>query len=119
MPQEPSSSLVYLIHFDVPYYHARHYLGTTYNLEARLRQHMAGCRSGGARLMEVITQAGISWRVACTWSGGRDLERQLKAWHNHTRLCPICQAERIAEEVFATVAESETEQTEQVVWYLQ
>jgi predicted GIY-YIG superfamily endonuclease len=119
MLQKPSSSLVYLIHFDQPYYHARHYLGTTYDLENRLRQHMAGRRAGGARLMEVIIQAGISWRVACTWVGGHDLERQLKAWHNHTRLCPICRAEQIADEMFATLAESEDEQTEQVVWYLQ
>jgi hypothetical protein len=63
--QEQALSVVYLIHFDQPYYHARHYLGTTYDLEHRLAQHALGRRAGGARLMEVITQAGITWRVAC------------------------------------------------------
>jgi len=105
--------LVYLIHFDQPYYHARHYLGTTNDLEHRLQQHAAGRRYGGARLMEVITQAGISWRVACTWAGGREVEQQLKAWNNSCRLCPICKAERIAEQMFATIDEQEDEQAEQ------
>ncbi len=108
--QERAQSVVYLIHFDQPYYHARHYLGTTYDLEHRLAQHALGRRAGGARLMEVITQAGITWRVACLWSGGRELERQLKGYHNSCRLCPICQAERMCEQMFATVSEEETEQ---------
>ncbi len=85
--------VVYLIHFDRPYCHARHYLGTTNDLEHRLEQHRRGVRYGGARLMEVIIQAGITWRLACTWEGGRELECQLKAWHSGCRLCPICKAE--------------------------
>lgn len=79
--------MVYLIHFDDPYYHAQHYLGSTKNLEDRLAAHRAG---RGARLMEVITDAGISWRLVRTWKGGRQLERQLKRRCNGRRLCPIC-----------------------------
>lgn len=102
--------VVYLIHFDQPYYHARHYLGTTSDLATRLQQHAAGRRYGGARLMEVIIQAGITWRVACTWAGGRALERQLKSWCNSSRLCPICKAERMVEHMMPdTVAESDTD----------
>lgn len=89
-----SSSVVYLIHFERPYRHARHYLGTTNNLDQRLQQHARGRAYGGARLMEVIIEAGIPWRVVRTWEGGRDLELQLKAWNNGCRLCPICKAQR-------------------------
>jgi|SRR5579885_862167 len=102
-------SVVYLIHFDQPYYHARHYLGTTNDLAHRLEQHRRGRRFGGARLMEVVTLQGITWRVARLWSGGRDVERQLKAQKNSCRLCPICHAELIAEQLFETVSEEETE----------
>ena len=103
--------VVYLIHFDRPYQHARHYLGTTDNLERRLRQHAAGRRHGGARLMEVVNEAGIIWRIACTWEGGRELERRLKSWNNGGRLCPICKAERRLEQMSTdTVTEQELEQ---------
>jgi predicted GIY-YIG superfamily endonuclease len=66
---------VYLIHFDRPYCHARHYLGFADNLAARLNEHSRG---DGARLMEVIALAGIGWQVARTWSGDRKLEHRLK-----------------------------------------
>ena len=87
--------MVYLIHFDKRYApegrpgdkHAGHYLGSADDLNARLERHRAG---NGARLMQVITEAGITWRVARTWEGGRELERKLKNWHNSPKLCPIC-----------------------------
>lgn len=47
----------YLIHFERPYRHARHYLGWTVDLEARLAKHRAG---NGARLLRVATAAGIA-----------------------------------------------------------
>jgi len=84
---------VYLLHFDRPYHHARHYLGYTNDLEARLAQHRSG---NGARLIEVISKAGISWTLVRTWKGGRDLERRLKAQKNSPRLCPICRDMRTA-----------------------
>lgn len=79
--------MVYLLHFDQPYKHARHYLGSCDDLQARLARHAAG---NGARLVEVICQAGITWRLARTWQGGRALERQLKRWHGSKPLCPLC-----------------------------
>lgn len=83
---------VYLIHFETPYKHARHYLGSTYDLAARLAQHQAGT---GARLMEVITQAGIGWYLARTWEGGRNRERALKQRKNSPKLCPVCIQEQL------------------------
>ena len=79
---------VYLIHFNRPLAHAHYYMGWTTNLEKRLAAHETG---NGSRLMEVITQAGIPWRLARTWRGSRSLERRLKNQKNGPRLCPICQ----------------------------
>jgi predicted GIY-YIG superfamily endonuclease len=92
---------VYLLHFLTPYKHAKHYLGSTSDLEIRLAQHRSG---HGARLVEVITQAGIDFTLARTWAGGRDIERQLreaprakragKRQKNSPRLCPICHSQQ-------------------------
>ncbi len=82
--------MVYLLHFSQAYRHARHYLGSTDNLDRRLAEHESGA---GARLLEVITEAGIGFTLAKTWEGGRDLERKLKRRKEAPRLCPICSAQ--------------------------
>ena len=81
--------MVYLLHFDTRYHHAGHYLGSTDNLAARLAAHAAG---RGARLIEVIVAAGITFRLARTWEGGRRRERQLKKQGGASRRCPLCKA---------------------------
>jgi predicted GIY-YIG superfamily endonuclease len=79
---------VYLLHFDRPYKHARHYLGWASNLEARLDHHRAGT---GARLLAVLKAEGIGWRVARTWSpADRHRERQIKTQGGLSRSCPDC-----------------------------
>ena len=80
---------VYLIHFHRPYRHARHYLGWSKDHEGPVQAHREG---RGARLMEVIVGAGISFDVVRTWKGGRSLERQLKKRKASPRLCPVCKA---------------------------
>lgn len=85
----------YLIHFDTPYRHARHYLGAARNLEARLGHHRSGT---GARLLAVIQAAGIGWRVVRTWGGGFATEASLKRQHNTPRLCPVCSCRTGAQE---------------------
>lgn len=84
---------VYLLHFDRPYRHARHYLGYTDDLPARIERHLAG---NGGRLLQVIKAAGIGFKVARTWEGDRSLERRLKSWHKSAQLCPICKGGRPA-----------------------
>ena len=85
-------SAQYLLHFERPYKHARHYLGFAEDLERRLELHRAG---RGARLVEVVVAAGIGFRLVRTWEGDRTLERILKNRHNApARLCPLCRAER-------------------------
>jgi len=85
--QEFADGTVYLIHFNEKLAHAQHYMGWTTNLSERLHAHETG---NGARLMEVISERGITWQLTRTWAGGRDLERKLKAQHNGPRFCPIC-----------------------------
>ena len=94
---------VYLLHFDKPLIGVRrnpaaqrtqiaqHYLGYAGDVAARIERHRSG---QGARLLEVITQAGITFQLAATWPGGRDEERRLKRQHHAARLCPICQCEQ-------------------------
>lgn len=78
----------YLICFDQPYRHARHYLGWAANLDARLAAHRAG---NGARLVSVITAAGIGWTLARTWEGATEQdEKALKELRNGPGLCPRC-----------------------------
>jgi len=85
------SGVVYLVHFTQPYRHARHNTGWTANLESRLAEHQA---RRGARLLQVVTQAGIEWTLARTWQGTRERERQLKRQGGASRRCPICRADR-------------------------
>ena len=90
-PASPTAPIgvVYLVHFTQPYRHARHYPGWTAGLGSRLAEHQAG---RGARLLQVITQAGIGWTLARTWQGTRERERQLKRQGGASRRCPICRA---------------------------
>ena len=80
---------VYLLHFDEPYRHAQHYLGSAKDLDARLQHHRNGT---GAHLLRVIQQHGIGWQLARTWhdDSQRQLERKLKNQHHAERLCPLC-----------------------------
>jgi hypothetical protein len=86
----------YLLHFDQRYEHAGHYTGFAEGsgLLKRLGEHQGG---RGARLLAVITQAGIGFRLARTWPGvTRARERQLKNQGGASRYCPICQDQRKA-----------------------
>jgi predicted GIY-YIG superfamily endonuclease len=85
-----SVGTVYLIHFWKPYRHAKHYMGYSEHLDKRIADHLCGM---GARLMEVVTQAGIEWRVSRTWPGDRKLERRLKNRKDAPHICPICSGE--------------------------
>jgi hypothetical protein len=82
------------LHFDQRYEHAGHYTGWATDLDRRLPEHLGG---RGARLLEVVTQAGIGFRLARTWPDvTRARERQLKRQGGASRYCPICQDQRKA-----------------------
>jgi predicted GIY-YIG superfamily endonuclease len=84
--------VVYLLHFDRPYKHAKHYIGmTTITAARRIERHRLG---DGARLLQVVKAAGIGFTCARVWrchstTEAWTLERQLKQ-RSATRHCPIC-----------------------------
>lgn len=84
---------IYLLHFKQKFHHAGHYLGSTNNLEARLKEHQSGF---GAKITGAAAQAGIDWKLARVWEGDRSLEQQLKRQKNSPRLCPCCNPSKIA-----------------------
>ena len=82
----------YVIHFDQPYKHAAHYTGFAEDVEPRFNAHLHG---RGARLTQVVREAGIGMILARVWpDGDRKLERKLKNRHG-TRVCPICLGEPV------------------------
>lgn len=87
---------VYLIHFAYPFVRGKrscqHYLGSTVvGVNKRCDLHRKG---RGAKLMQLVTAAGIPWTVVRTWTTTPaeryKLERSLKNKRNHKRLCPSC-----------------------------
>lgn len=79
---------VYLLHFDRPYQHARHYLGWASDLDRRLAHHRAGT---GGNLLAVLRREGIGWSVARLWSpADRNRERQIKNQGGLAGVCPMC-----------------------------
>ena len=88
------NGIVYLLHFDRSYQHARHYIGWTRNLEHRLTEHRAG---RGSPLIAAAIADGIELELAAIWEGDRHQERRLDRQKNaRARLCLICVADEIA-----------------------
>jgi hypothetical protein len=81
------TGIVYLLHFDSPFKHAKHYLGFSRNLRYRLMFHKRG---SGANLLKHVNQANIEYFLARTWQGSRNVERKLKKYKNAPELCPVC-----------------------------
>lgn len=87
-PTQYVGPVCYLICFDRPLAHARHYLGYAENLSGRMKCHRSG---NGARLVAAVMRAGIGWRLVRVWpEGSRQLERKLKRQHKSRCLCPVC-----------------------------
>ena len=88
----PSVDLVYLVHLQPAYRHARHYLGFAERsgLPKRLREHATSDHQG-ARLLRVALAAGGDFELTRLWVGSHKLERQLKQRKATPRLlCPAC-----------------------------
>ena len=80
----------YLLHFDAPIGHSRHYLGWTVDLHGRLEMHRSGYRDKCVLTYEA-QRRGIGFRLARTWPGVLiTQEKQLKRQRNGPRFCPIC-----------------------------
>lgn len=86
---------VYLLHFEKPYKHARHYLGFSETDPrkpgGRIEKHSNG---NGSRLCSVIKDKGIKFVVARVWENvDRCFERKKKG-NGGVRACPICRNEK-------------------------
>jgi len=82
--------MVYLLHFDEPFKHAKHYLGYTgrNDINYRMKEHSSG---RGSKLMAAVSAAGIKFTIAKVWEDGdRTFERKIKNQKNTPRFCPIC-----------------------------
>lgn len=83
--------MIYLIHFQTPLAHARHYIGFVDGdldqVQARLQEHRAGW---GAKILAECNRRGIAYDVVATFPGDRARERQMKKWKKGACKCPIC-----------------------------
>lgn len=78
---------VYILHFDQPYYHARHYVGWSGNVIERVNSHLIG---RGSKLVNAVVKSGIDFQIAATFDGTRADERRIKKMKNTKRYCPLC-----------------------------
>ena len=93
MSQSPVGT-IYLLCFDKPHSSgARHYLGWTQNLVARLTAHRTG---RGAKLTASLAKQGVGFTIVAVLMGTRDDERRLKSRHQLARLCPVCRPAALA-----------------------
>jgi len=91
---------VYLLHFEPPYRHARHYIGYTADSDVvgRVRCHVNGKRGRRSPLVAAAVRAGCEVSLARVWEDGdRELEKRLKSWKRAARHCPQCREARDAE----------------------
>jgi hypothetical protein len=86
---------VYLVHFDKPFKHAKHYLGfcddehrdTDLAVKTRIEYHR---NKRGSKLLAAVVDNGIGFEVVRVWpKASRTFERKLKS-HSSTRYCPVC-----------------------------
>jgi hypothetical protein len=87
---------VYLLHFDPPLKHARHYIGfTSRPVWERIHEHFGYHPSKGSRLVRAVIEAGHVVVIAHVWpDGDRTWERRLKKRKDACRWCPRCQGKR-------------------------
>lgn len=99
------TTTIYLLHFDRPLAHARHYLGSTSNLEQRIDEHRKGV-GHCPRLIRALHNAGIGFEVVATWAGDKNAERKMKG-KSLVRYCPLCKAEYLSAQRIASAKRRE------------
>lgn len=80
---------IYLLHFNQPLKHAKHYLGySENNPEERIELHRQG--KSKVRIMEVLFKANISFSVVSIWTDkSRTDERKMKG-RGKSSICETC-----------------------------
>ena len=82
---------VYLLHFNRPYRHARHYVGFTRDLERRVARHQIG---HGSPLIRAAGHAGIKVKIVRVWHNVTTrFERRVHKMQKRF-VCPSCAGDR-------------------------
>jgi predicted GIY-YIG superfamily endonuclease len=86
------TSWIYVLHFDAPICHARHYSGSTDDLARRLADHIHGV---AAKLTAEVRRRGITFRLGSLYvvhpgERPRQVERRMKNNNNGPKHCCIC-----------------------------
>jgi len=85
----------YILHFNTPLAHARHYVGCSAHIRHRINQHNKG---NGSRITQVCVERGIEFVLARVFKGkDRKFERKLKRTHSVRDYCPLCMGDRVRE----------------------
>lgn len=92
----PALPDLYLLHFDPPYKHARHYLGYAVGL-GRGRKYASdqadGLAIGAHELVMAAQWGGCEITVADVLYGeGRDTQRRMRRNGSLSRFCPVCRS---------------------------
>jgi len=85
------AAVVYVVRLRRPLCHARHYVGWTCDLPARVREHLSG---QGSALLNAANAYGIGWDVvqviACpSWKAAQALEQYVKRYRRVERWDPV------------------------------
>lgn len=86
------TKVVYIIHFEHHFKRARHYIGSTTDLDRRLREHL-GVTKRCSPLIRAAIESGIKVDLSLALTGDRKVERVIKDMKNVKRYCPSCLAE--------------------------
>lgn len=95
----PGEKCIYLIHFSFFRAHARHYLGSSRGLMARLAAHANG---RGSRITRALWEDGEDWQLAALYvprnpqADIRQIEANAKKRHSGGDYCPLCHADCVA-----------------------
>ena len=93
---QSDDTYTYLLHAHEPIersngYKVQHYVGSTTNIDKRIKEHRRKKKLGGAALMREFNRRGIEWSLAKLWKANRDFEKRLKQSGHYERYCPLCQ----------------------------
>ena len=89
--------IVYIIHFNEPYKHAKHYTGITNDFYLRMKAHLKG---KGAKLPYIVLKSGIGmkffiWKNNLNFKEAKKEEKRIKkVIKNTARICKYCKQKK-------------------------
>lgn len=84
---------IYVLHFDPPYAHAKHYVGFAEQPDKRIQEQLTSTGRRPSPLVRAAVASGARVLVVACFRGTRDEERRLKDGGTACRFCPLCRGE--------------------------